>query len=60
MSMFKAVADYFLGREDDLPPAGLTRNDPCWCGSGRKYKKCCLSADEEKLRRRAKLNCGKT
>ena len=17
------------------------RNDPCWCGSGRKYKKCC-------------------
>ena len=20
------------------------RNEPCWCGSGRKYKKCCLSA----------------
>lgn len=20
------------------------RNDPCWCASGRKYKKCCLSA----------------
>jgi len=19
------------------------RNDPCWCGSGRKYKKCCGS-----------------
>jgi hypothetical protein len=18
------------------------RNDPCWCGSGNKYKKCCL------------------
>jgi hypothetical protein len=18
-----------------------TRNDPCWCGSGRKYKSCC-------------------
>ena len=17
------------------------RNDPCWCGSGKKYKKCC-------------------
>jgi uncharacterized protein len=25
-----------------LPKAG--RNDPCPCGSGRKYKKCCLSA----------------
>jgi hypothetical protein len=22
------------------------RNDPCPCGSGRKYKKCCLPADE--------------
>jgi methionyl aminopeptidase len=21
------------------------RNDPCWCGSGRKYKKCHLNAD---------------
>ncbi|WP_226669002.1 SEC-C metal-binding domain-containing protein [Microbulbifer aggregans] len=21
------------------------RNDPCHCGSGKKYKKCCLSAD---------------
>ncbi len=20
------------------------RNEPCWCGSGRKYKKCCASA----------------
>lgn len=23
------------------------RNDPCWCGSGKKYKKCHLRADEE-------------
>ena len=22
------------------------RNDECWCGSGRKYKKCHLEADE--------------
>lgn len=22
------------------------RNDPCWCGSGRKYKKCHLAQDE--------------
>ena len=25
----------------------LGRNDPCPCGSGRKYKKCCLSAHEK-------------
>ena len=26
------------------PPPG--RNDPCWCGSGRKYKKCHLASDD--------------
>jgi methionyl aminopeptidase len=23
------------------------RNEPCWCGSGVKYKRCHLDADEE-------------
>jgi len=23
------------------------RNEPCWCGSGKKYKKCHLASDEE-------------
>ena len=26
----------------------IGRNDPCYCGSGKKYKKCCLAKDEEK------------
>lgn len=26
------------------------RNDPCWCGSGKKYKNCHLSKDEEEER----------
>jgi len=25
----------------------LGRNDPCYCGSGKKYKKCCLAKDEK-------------
>ena len=32
------------------PPAVLAklgRNDPCWCGSGKKYKHCHQPADEE-------------
>lgn len=29
----------------------IGRNDPCWCGSGRKYKRCHLREDEEKRRR---------
>lgn len=24
------------------------RNAPCWCGSGRKYKKCHLAEDEKR------------
>lgn len=24
----------------------IKRNDPCYCGSGRKYKKCCLKKKE--------------
>jgi hypothetical protein len=27
-------------------PSGAGRNDPCPCGSGRKYKKCCLAIDQ--------------
>ncbi|NOZ78716.1 MAG: hypothetical protein GXP48_05965 [Acidobacteria bacterium] len=32
------------------PPADLRlgRNDPCWCGSGMKYKQCHLRSDERK------------
>jgi hypothetical protein len=26
------------------------RNDPCPCGSGKKYKLCCLAKDEAKAR----------
>ena len=29
--------------------ARVGRNDPCPCGSGRKYKQCCLASDAERL-----------
>ena len=28
------------GRAAPVPAGKLGRNDPCWCGSGKKYKKC--------------------
>jgi SEC-C motif len=31
----------------------IGRNDLCHCGSGKKYKKCCLAKDEEAVRRDA-------
>jgi hypothetical protein len=30
--------------------AKIGRNDPCACGSGKKYKKCCLAHDEAAAR----------
>ena len=35
--------------EDDVP-ANTGRNDPCPCGSGKKYKQCHLVANEAKER----------
>jgi len=34
----------------ETPHAAVGRNDPCHCGSGRKYKHCCLEKDEAKAR----------
>jgi len=28
----------------------LGRNDPCWCGSGKKYKNCHLKDDQAKAK----------
>ena len=40
----------------------IGRNDPCHCGSGKKYKKCHLEKDEvvdRKQREKAALNAAK-
>jgi hypothetical protein len=42
--------------------ATIGRNDPCHCGSGKKYKKCHLEKDEvtdRKAREKAALNAAK-
>jgi len=59
MTLFKKIADYFAGPEP-VPVRDLGRNDTCWCGSGRKYKKCHLPDDEKQLRKRPSANCGTT
>ena len=38
--------DYTVRR----PVPKLGRNDPCHCGSGKKYKKCCYAKDQELMR----------
>jgi hypothetical protein len=36
--------------EQVVAPKRPGRNDPCWCGSGKKYKKCHMREDQEKDR----------
>ena len=37
--------DTLFLEQDYLTDAKLRRNATCWCGSGKKYKKCHLEAD---------------
>ena len=45
---YEMVKDYFIQNPDKLQLLSaesklkVGRNDPCPCGSGKKYKKCCL------------------
>lgn len=38
--------DYKMSLEEDVMELKPTPNEPCWCGSGRKYKKCHKRFDE--------------
>jgi|PlaIllAssembly_1097288.scaffolds.fasta_scaffold3132588_1 hypothetical protein len=59
MGLLDRVMGAFAGRAPEMPAAKPGRNDACWCGSGKKYKKCHLSEDEKKADAKAcTLNCG--
>ena len=60
MGFLKSIMSYFNPTEEACRPRDLGRNDDCWCGSGRKYKRCHLQEDEQKLRAASGLKCGKT
>jgi hypothetical protein len=42
-----------LTRYTAAGPRSVGRNDPCWCGSGRKHKQCCLRLNGHDLESRA-------
>ncbi|MDI3315413.1 MAG: SEC-C domain-containing protein [Mycobacterium sp.] len=48
-----------LARHRSEPRHDLGRNQPCWCGSGRKYKKCHLGRERLPLAERAGWLYGK-
>lgn len=41
--------DILLAQAQEALSAGVRRNDPCPCGSGKKYKRCCLERHRELL-----------
>ena len=42
--------DGLRDRLEELSAARTGRNNPCYCGSGKKYKACCLTLNEKQLR----------
>ncbi len=60
MKLLRMIARYFGASHEPFLPKDLGRNDDCWCGSGRKYKKCHLAEDEKKLRPQQIVRCGST
>ena len=49
--MLKSLGKLFGG--GDRPDVRLNRNDQCWCGSGKKYKRCHMEKDLVKDRAKA-------
>lgn len=60
MSILDFVGKIFSPKPAPQLPGNSTclgRNEPCHCGSGRKYKKCCMPNDERN-RPAQHHNCG--
>ncbi len=55
MGLLDKIANLLKTEEEEIPRLG--RNDPCWCGSGKKYKRCHLEEDEKKRSRRRAQTC---
>ena len=50
--------DFIL--KSDKPPESartLGRNEPCWCKSGKKYKKCHKASDEDYFTEKIREAC---
>jgi len=60
MSFLSKMFNFFNNDNISAPPKDIGRNEPCWCGSGKKYKKCHLDNDEKKRSENRSVQCGTT
>ena len=49
----KILERWFNSKKSDDKKGELGRNEVCWCGSGKKYKRCHLEKDAHKERMRS-------
>jgi uncharacterized protein YchJ len=51
-SIYEVACEAFEAHDEDetvvRPEPKIGRNEPCWCGSGKKYKKCHLDSDSKR------------
>ena len=52
-----AILGRLFHRRPPKEAATLGRNDTCWCGSGKKYKKCHYESDKKYFSRPLKAAC---
>ena len=53
VAVTKFLERIFNSKKEDRKKEEPGRNDDCWCGSGKKYKRCHLEKDEQKRRRQS-------
>ena len=51
------ILSKLFGKTEPETIPQLGRNDPCWCGSGKKYKKCHMELDIKKKSRFLASTC---
>jgi len=44
--MMEVMAKYKIAHTPKIREYKINRNDPCPCGSGKKFKKCCIDKPE--------------
>ncbi len=57
MGIIKKLGNLFNSKDAGLPEMRPGRNEPCWCGSNRKYKKCHAPEDDIKAEKMCASNC---
>ena len=45
MGLLDKITKFMTSDGTTPAPPKVGRNEPCWCGSGKKYKKCCFEKD---------------